>query len=311
MSVALKGTPWVLLYLGLVLAPLAFAVIGTSEAGQGFWTDFSVAMGFVGLAMMGLEFALVARFEAVAAPFGQDSLLQFHRQIGYTGLAFVLAHVAISAKWDQLTLTKALNAPLLVWFGMAAATATLILVLTSQWRRRLRLPYEWWHLLHAALAVIAVTGALVHVFLIDHYVDTLWKELLWGLMTGAFVALLLWVRLLKPLARRRRPWLVERVRRERGRTTVLDLRPATGEGMRFAPGQFAWFAIERSPFSITQHPFSFSSSAERTDGVELAIKELGDLTSGRVPQLEAGAAVYVDGPTGSSPSTSTRAPASR
>jgi hypothetical protein len=29
----------------------------------GFWTNFSVALGFVGLAMMGLEFALVARFK--------------------------------------------------------------------------------------------------------------------------------------------------------------------------------------------------------------------------------------------------------
>jgi hypothetical protein len=29
-----------------------------------------VALGFVGLAMMGLEFALVARFRPLAAPFG-------------------------------------------------------------------------------------------------------------------------------------------------------------------------------------------------------------------------------------------------
>jgi predicted ferric reductase len=298
MSLALKGTPWVVLYLGVVLAPLVFAVLGASQPGQGFLTDFSVALGFVGLAMMGLEFALVARFEPVAAPFGQDALLQFHRQIGYTGLAFVLTHVAISAKWDQLTLTSALNAPLLVWFGMAAAIATLILVLTSQWRRQLRLSYEWWHGLHGALAVIAVVGALVHVFLVDYYVDSLWKEILWGLMSGAFVALLIWVRLLKPLAQRRRPWLVEDVSRERGRTTVLSLRPEAGGGLRFAPGQFAWFAIERSPFSITQHPFSFSSSAEQQTAIEIAVKELGDFTSTHVPNLEPGANVFVDGPQG-------------
>jgi predicted ferric reductase len=65
---------------------------------------------------------------------------------------------------------------------------------------------------------------------------------------------------------------------------------------RFEPGQFGWFPIGRSPFSLTQHPFSFSSSAER-DEVELAVKALGDFTS-RVHALEPGTTVYVDGPHG-------------
>jgi len=97
----------VVVYLGVVLSPLVFAAIGASQPEHDFWTNFSVALGFTGLAMMGLEFALVARFRAVAAPFGQDALLQFHRQIGYVGLAFILTHFAISAKWNELTLGNA------------------------------------------------------------------------------------------------------------------------------------------------------------------------------------------------------------
>jgi predicted ferric reductase len=83
---------------------------------------------------------------------------------------------------------------------------------------------------------------------------------------------------------------------ERGDTTTLALRPPAGVGFHFEPGQFGWFAIGRSPFSLTQHPFSFSSSAER-DEVELAVKALGDFTS-RVAELEFGTTVYVDGPHG-------------
>src|SRR3954467_1574245 len=142
MTLAVRAVFWVLVYLGVVLAPLVFAVIGASQPDHGFWTNFSVALGFTGLAMMGLEFALVARFRAVAAPFGQDALLQFHRQIGYVGLAFILTHFAISAKWSELTLSNALAAPLLVWFGMAAMFALVALVATSVWRRALRLSYE-------------------------------------------------------------------------------------------------------------------------------------------------------------------------
>jgi predicted ferric reductase len=82
------------------------------------------------LAMMGLEFAFVARFKAVASPFGQDGLLQFHREIGYVGLAFVLVHVAISAEWEELTFSNAITAPALVWFGMGAAVSVLALVVT-------------------------------------------------------------------------------------------------------------------------------------------------------------------------------------
>jgi predicted ferric reductase len=132
------------------------------------------------------------------------------------------------------------------------------------------------------------------VYFVDEYVSTLWKQVLWGLMSAAFVALLVWVRLLKP--RGMRAWRLERVGAEPGRTTTLAMTPPDGAGFRFDPGQFAWFAFGRSPFSLTLHPFSFSSSAER-DEVEIAVKALGDFTS-RVHELDPGTPVDVDGPHG-------------
>src|SRR5918992_5877061 len=296
MTLAVRAASWVIAYLGAVLSPLVFAVIGASQPDHGFWTDFSVALGFVGLAMMGLEFALVARFRPLAAPFGQDALLQFHRQIGYVGLAFVLIHFAISAQWSQLTPGNALAAPLLVWFGMAALLALVVLIVTSLWRRALRLSYEAWHVAHSVLALVLVVGALLHVFFVDEYVSSLWKQILWGLMSGAFVGLLAWVRLIKPRRALARPWRLDRVVAERGETTTLVLKQPPAARFRFDPGQFAWFAIGRSPFSITQHPFSFASSSERAE-VEIAVKALGDFTS-RARELEPGTTVYVDGPHG-------------
>jgi predicted ferric reductase len=295
-TLAVRAVFWVMAYLGVVVAPLVFATIGVGQPDHDFWTNFSVALGFMGLAMMGLEFVLVARFEPVAAPFGQDGLLQFHRQIGYVGLAFVLVHVAISARWEALTFSNAISAPALVWFGMAAALSLIALVVTSVWRLRLRLSYEWWHAAHTALALIAVLGALAHVYFVDEYVSTIWKQALWALMSAAFVALLVWVRLLRPRGIRDRPWRLERVGAERGQTTTLALRPPDGSRFRFDPGQFAWFTFGRSPFSLTSHPFSISSSAER-DEVEIAVKALGDLSS-RVSELDPGTTVYVDGPHG-------------
>jgi len=292
MTLAVRAVFWVIAYLGAVLSPLVFAVIGGTQPDHGFWTAFSVALGFTGLAMMGLEFVLVARFRLVAAPFGQDALLQFHRQIGYAGLAFILVHFAIFAHWDEVTPAKALAAPLLIWFGMAALLALVVLIVSSVWRSTLRLSYEAWHAIHTVLAVVLIVGGLLHILFVNEYVGSLWKQILWGLMTVAFVGLLVWVRLVKPSSAR--PWRLERVVAERGGTTTLVLKPPAE--FRFEPGQFAWFAIGRSPFSLTQHPFSFSSSAERGE-VELAVKALGDFTS-TAGELEPGTTVYVDGPHG-------------
>jgi predicted ferric reductase len=292
-----RGIAWVGILIGICVAPLVFALVSTDRAGQGYWTDFSVALGFVGLALMGIEFALVARIKAVATPFGMDALIDFHRQIGYVGLAFVLAHVALSAEWKQAKSFTPAETPSRVWFGAIAAGALVLLVGTSIWRRRLRLSYEIWQVLHAVLAVIAVVAALVHVLLVNYYVDSIWKQVLWSLMTAAFIWLLVWVRLLRPLGIRRRPWTIERITPERDRTTVLTLRPAGHDGLRFEPGQFAWITVGRSPFSVTSHPFSFCSSAEANGSVEVAIKAAGDFSSG-VATAKPGTEVYVDGPHG-------------
>lgn len=61
MTSVVRGMVWIAIFIGVCLAPLVFALVGASQPGQGFWTDFSVALGFVGLALMGIEFALVAR----------------------------------------------------------------------------------------------------------------------------------------------------------------------------------------------------------------------------------------------------------
>ena len=297
MRAVVRGIAWLGILIGICVAPLAFALISTNRPGLGFWTDFSVALGFVGLALMGVEFALVARVKIVAEPFGTDALVDFHRQIGYAGLAFVLIHVALSAELGQVKSFTPAETPARVWFGAVATAALVVLVATSVWRRRMRLSYELWQILHTVLAVIAVVAALVHVLLVDYYVDTVWKQVLWSLMAAAFIWLLVWVRLLRPLQTRRRPWTIERVRPERDRTTVLTLRPDGHDGLRFEPGQFAWITVGRSPFSVTSHPFSLCSSAETNGSVEVAIKAAGDFSSG-VATVSPGTEVYLDGPHG-------------
>ncbi|MEV0824159.1 hypothetical protein [Nonomuraea rubra] len=129
MRATAQGIVWVGVFLGVCVAPLAFALMGVSRPGQGFWTDFSVALGFVGLALMGIEFALVARVRAVAEPFGTDAVIQFHREIGYVGLAFVLTHTALSGP-GVFAAFAVTELPWRARFAVLAVLALLVLMVT-------------------------------------------------------------------------------------------------------------------------------------------------------------------------------------
>ena len=59
---------------------------------------------------------------------------------------------------------------------------------------------------------------------------------------------------------------VVRVDAQRGNASTLVIEPVGHRGFGFDPGQFGWIAIDRSPFSITQHPFSFSSAGDTAAG---------------------------------------------
>ncbi len=297
MNLVVRGALWIGVFLGVTLAPLVFAVIGVSGPGRGFWTEFSAALGFIALSLMGLEFALVARFRAVAAPFGSDSLVQFHRAVGLVGLSLIVVHIAISAPWDLVIRPFDPDTPARVRWALLATLALLALIGSSVWRTRLRLSYERWNVLHALLAVTAIVASLMHALLVDYYLNTTWKRLLWIAMAAAFGTVLVWVRIAKPALLWSKPWTVERVTPERGDTTTLTLRSDGHDGFDFLPGQYAWFAIGRSPFALTKHPFSFSSSSEAQGTVQVSIKSLGDFTS-TVADLEVGTKVYIDGPHG-------------
>ncbi|MGP3910551.1 ferredoxin reductase family protein [Nonomuraea sp. 10N515B] len=299
MSLAVRGVFWTGTYVAVAVAPLVFALLGDSPPGRGFLIDFSVALGFVGLSMMGLQFALVARFQSANAPFGEDAVVQFHRQISYVATLFILAHPALLLVQDigLIALFNPVTAPWRARFAVISTVCVLAIMLTSVWRRQFRLRYEVWHGLHLLLSIASVLFALTHIELVGYYVDTPWKQVLWVVMTAAFVSLIVWVRLVRPLRRLRRPWEVESVTAGRGATTTITLRPIGHEGFRFEPGQFGWITVGRSPFALTQHPFSFSSSAEADGRVQMSIKAIGDFTNS-VAGLRPGTRAYVDGPHG-------------
>lgn len=291
---------WLTLYLVFVLAPLAVASIGHDRPSRGFWIEFGVGLGFVGLAMMGLQFVLTARIRQIAAPFGVDAMLQFHRQAGYAAYGFILGHaiITIAAAPDRFLayLDPTVNLPRAVALVTVLIVLTLLIALTL-WRSQFRLSYEWWRVGHGVLALLAVFIGLGHVLMVAFYIDALWQQAVFVLLTVTAMGLLIEARVLRPMRMHKRPYRVTGVRAEAERTWTVSVEPVGHEGIRFEAGQFAWLTFGPSPYALEQHPFSLASSAEQKGSYEFTIKELGDFTS-TVGRLEPGSPVFMEGPYG-------------
>ena len=288
---------------GLVtVGPLLLSLVQL-DPGRGFWVNLSVAGGFVALSLLGLQFLLAARWPRATAPFGSDVLLQFHRQITALIVLLALGHPLVLMVWDPrfLALLDVVHAPLRAQLAVLSVVALLVLGATSMYRARLRLSYPVWQALHAVLALVVVVAALGHVLLIGYYVDQPWERALWVAYTAAFVWIGFWVRLVKPVQRWRRRLRVVSVREDAADCHVLELEPATPaatrERLAFAPGQFAWILLGRSPFALTYHPFSYASSAETPERLRFVVRSHGRFTAG-LGDVAPGTSVYLDGPWG-------------
>jgi len=297
---AVRGAAWVAVYLLFILAPLFVLLAGSLPPARGFWTEFAIALGYSGLAMMGLQFGLTARFRYVTEPWGEDVIYHFHRQISLIAVGLVVAHALIifATQPELLAPLNVIQAPWSARLAVLSIVAVIALVVTALWRVRLKIGYEAWHLTHIALAVVAITAGILHMVGSGFYLVVPGKRALWIGLTIFWIGLLLYVRIVKPLFMLRRPYRVSEVRKERGDTSTLVMRPDGHPGFRFSPGQFGWLTLWGSPFKITGHPFSFSSSAAVTDGrVEMSIRNLGDFTSA-IDKVPVGQRVYLDGPYG-------------
>ncbi len=299
MKRSLKATLWLIVYFIIVLAPLILMFIVPRPEGRSFWREVSVALGYAGLSLMGLQFIPTARIPALAHTFSLDTLYTFHHNLSLASFGLVLAHplILFINNPNVLQFLNVVDAPLPFQAGTFSFLALILLIASSVRRKHLDIEYEQWRLAHDIFAVGVVALAFLHIFGVNYYTAMPAQRILWIVLGLVWLGMLLYIRLIKPLMIRQRPYEVAEVIKERGETWTLRLKPVGHEGFNFNPGQVAWLSIYSSPFSIKEHPFSISSSAEEDDYYSFTIKELGDFTND-IGEVPVGETVYVDGPYG-------------
>ena len=149
------GAFWIAVYLGLVLAPLFAMLVGPTPPGRGFWWEFAIAVGFAATAMMGIQFALTARFRRATAPYGIDIVYYFHRYLALVTVVVILAHPIVLwiVEPALLGMLDPRAAPWYLTAGLVSVLVVLVLVAVSVWRKPLRIPYEVWRWTHGFLAI--------------------------------------------------------------------------------------------------------------------------------------------------------------
>ncbi len=293
---------WIGLYLFFVLLPLVLSQLGPVPDPRGFWVELGVALGFVGLSMMGAQFALTARFPSVAGSLGQDTMLQFHAQAGVIAFIFVLAHpiLLIASDSDYLAyFNPSVNAPRA--FALSAGMGALLLVVVLPlFRKRLGMAYEWWRFTHGVLSAFVVLVGTAHVVMVGNeggYTSVLWKQAIWVALGVLAITLLVRMRILTPWLTKKTPYRIAENIRETDDTRTLVLEAVGHDGMPFKPGQYAWITLGESPWTLAQHPFSFSSSATDPARPAFTIKALGDFTRS-LDKIEPGRTALLEGPYG-------------
>ena len=212
------GVLWILVYVSVVSSPLLFMAVRPVPPARPFLIEASIALGFVGLLMMAIQFVLTGRLPSVSAPFGIDTLLRYHRHIAGIALAFVIIHPLLVVL-DDPALVAWLDPIGGTWAsrtGAWAVYAFVVLALSSIFRQRFRIGYEVWRTSHTLLGLAALACALVHVHLAGRYTDVPWKEAILIAISAAMVGAYGYVRLVRPAVILREPYTVREVRPERG-----------------------------------------------------------------------------------------------
>jgi predicted ferric reductase len=289
---------WLILALLISVLPLGIAILGPLPLPRAFWTEFGVALGFVGMGLLVLLFFSSGRLAWIAPKFGADVVLQAHKRIGIMAVGMVLAHPLIMILSD-VTYLKFLDPRVNFWRALALGFVTVALVavlVTSLWREPVGLTYEWWRLIHGFLALAIVFMGMVHGLQVGHYLDSLPRQALWtGLSLGA-MALVILTRVIRPWRSRKRPYQIVEVQSERGNACSLWLEPVDHDGMNCRAGQYVWITVGDRPFRLQQHPFSISSGENRKR-IRLTAAALGDFTR-TWKDLQPGTRVYLEGPFG-------------
>lgn len=161
-----------------------------------------IVAGFAGIACLGLFLVqpLLAAGYLPGLPLADAR--KWHRRIGTAIVVGIVLHVGglyVTSPPDTIdALTLASPTPFSI-FGVAAMWGAFVTAALVLCRRKLRMRYPVWHIIHNALALFVVVSTVIHAVQIDGTMGPLSKSVLCAAVLVATCLTLIDVRIIKPL----------------------------------------------------------------------------------------------------------------
>ncbi len=283
----MRPVPLLFFYVAIALAPLILAYAQGLEP-RGFLDELSSALGMVGFAMLLTEFVLSGRFKTVSRRIGIDITMRFHQLTAHTLVLFIIIHPFLyTSSGDNASIGT----------GLAAWILLPVLVVMAMFRSEFPYRYENWRITHGVGAALIAALGMHHALTAGRYSENSVLAIYWFILLSIAFLALAYIYLLKPFWQLRNLYIVVSVKQIALKMWEVVVEPRQGNALAFEAGQFVWLTLGRSPFAVTEHPFSISSCPGDRPRIAFTIKEVGDFTS-TIGALPVGSCAYLDGPHG-------------
>jgi predicted ferric reductase len=281
------------------------ALTDLSDGGGSAVTALGRITGLVSADLLLIQVFLLARVPWVETTWGQDTLVRWHRLVGFTSFNLLLAHIALvtwgySATDGRGLISETVNLVVTypgVLLAVAATGCLVAVVVTSLRAARRRLRYESWHLLHL-YGYLGVGLAIPHeVWTGTDFVANPAARLFWWTAYAICAGAVLLYRVGVPLFRNLRHRLVvSKVVVEGPGVVSVHLTGHRLDRLPARAGQFFVWRFLDGPGWTRGNPYSLSAAP---DGGSLRItaKDAGD-GSARLAALRPGTRAVIEGPYG-------------
>ena len=290
MKSATKRLVFYIVFFVLLLMPAVAMLI--SWIPRAAILNISVLLGFIGMALAGLQLIPIGKIHWLADALDMDKVYSNHHRLSLLAIVLVLVHPLM------LLVTKMVYRPDTVNFGWIGLAGLVLIGLTSVLRKKIKLGYVSWLALHNLLTAVILVFGLLHMFKVGYYTILPLVKWVWLIEIAVWAILIIYIRVIRPIMIGRKPYKVESVETEPNAVYTLNLLPDGHAGVPFKAGQIAWISTGKNPWVLSRNPFSYAGSDVAPGGrIRFAIKEAGDFTK-TIKDLKPGDRVFVDGPYG-------------
>ncbi len=187
---------FVALFILGTVAPVLIMLLAPQPALRQWWRELSVALGFIGLALMGWQFVPLSNMGFLTDTFRRRELLKFHIDVSLVAFCFVLAHPLVLVLGNPRYIVT-FNLLTGVWrmrTGVIAVILTMIIVGTCVWRAQLGMRRNPWIWLHDITAVAIIGFSLHHILGVGYYTAVPLQRWLWIVYVVIWAALIIYTR---------------------------------------------------------------------------------------------------------------------